>query len=169
MQCSNGNETAVMNVSPTSTVRTVSSPSSNSLATTSTSTVKEFSLDAHSDTKKTEEETSPIEYKDADLLCSELIVHSDGILSVAKIGIASESASILNYNVKKYPSIFSKLADIEKFVMKFSLAPMGARDKHGYTTGWKQFMVYDRLICTVSAHTNQIPFIGPVARDTHVN
>lgn len=49
----NGNGNGMMHASPTSTVRTVSSPSPNSLATSSTPTLKESSLDAHSDTEMT--------------------------------------------------------------------------------------------------------------------
>lgn len=47
------NENPMMHASPTSTMRTVSSPSPNSLATSSTSTIKESSMDAHSDTEMT--------------------------------------------------------------------------------------------------------------------
>lgn len=49
----NGNGTSLVHASPTSTMRTVSSPSPNSLATSSASTLKESSMDAHSDSEMT--------------------------------------------------------------------------------------------------------------------
>lgn len=49
----NGNGNSILHASPTSTLRTVSSPSPNSLATSSTSTLKESSMDAHSDSEMT--------------------------------------------------------------------------------------------------------------------
>lgn len=53
MKNENGNGTSMVHASPTSTIRTLSSPSPNSLAPSSISTLKESSMDAHSDTEMT--------------------------------------------------------------------------------------------------------------------